>query len=102
MSVMTCHHNSAYYRTDETRDYYAYPKYSFRYRVYDEDTGDNKRQYEIRDGSMVKGYYRVNDPDGTVREVHYRSDNNDGFTSKVNTVSHRLKTPFFRSSVTHY
>lgn len=36
-------------------DYYAYPKYSFEYGVDDPHTGDHKKQWETRDGDVVKG-----------------------------------------------
>lgn len=36
-------------------DYYSYPKYNFDYGVKDHHTGDNKEQWEHRDGDHVKG-----------------------------------------------
>lgn len=38
-------------------DYYAYPKYKFNYGVKDPYTGDNKSQYEERDGDKVRGKF---------------------------------------------
>lgn len=35
--------------------YQAYPKYKFDYGVSDFKTGDNKNQWEVRDGDVVKG-----------------------------------------------
>ncbi|XP_066255164.1 cuticle protein 19-like [Euwallacea similis] len=64
------------------KDYYAYPKYKFAYGVDDPHTGDHKSQEEIRDGDVVKGYYTVADPDGTLRVVHYTADHN-GFNAIV-------------------
>lgn len=36
----------------------AYPKYAFNYAVRDPYTGDNKAQWEKRDGDVVKGNNR--------------------------------------------
>ncbi|KAJ8918352.1 hypothetical protein NQ315_008046 [Exocentrus adspersus] len=71
--------------TDELHnvDYYAHPKYEYSYGVSDPHTGDNKSQKEIRDGDVVKGYYSVADPDGTLRTVHYTSDKHNGFNAVV-------------------
>lgn len=33
----------------------AYPRYAFEYSVKDPHTGDNKAQWEKRDGDVVKG-----------------------------------------------
>lgn len=38
-------------------EYNAYPKYSFEYGVDDPHTGDHKKQWEFRDGDVVKGMY---------------------------------------------
>ncbi|XP_049866494.1 cuticle protein 8-like [Pectinophora gossypiella] len=59
-------------------DYYAYPKYAFEYKVEDKHTGDIKSQHETRDGDVVKGYYALHEPHGSVREVHYESDKKTG------------------------
>lgn len=40
----------------------AYPKYKFDYGVSDLKTGDNKSQWEIRDGDVVKGKYSSSRP----------------------------------------
>ncbi|CAG9858806.1 unnamed protein product [Phyllotreta striolata] len=64
-------------------DEYGYPKYKFSYGVNDPHTGDHKSQHEERDGDVVKGYYTVADPDGTLRTVHYTADDHNGFNAVV-------------------
>lgn len=62
---------------------YSYPQYSFGYDVQDAITGDNKNQYEVRDGDVVRGQYSLNDPDGTRRIVDYSADSLSGFNAIV-------------------
>ncbi|KAG8237008.1 hypothetical protein J437_LFUL017424 [Ladona fulva] len=64
-------------------DYYAYPKYKFGYGVKDPHTGDNKEQWEERDGDVVKGAYRLHEPDGTILIVEYTADKHSGFNAVV-------------------
>ncbi|KAL3283019.1 hypothetical protein HHI36_006176 [Cryptolaemus montrouzieri] len=64
-------------------DYYAPPKYSFKYGVQDYHTGDIKSQHETRDGDVVKGEYSVVEPDGSIRTVTYTSDKHSGFNAIV-------------------
>ncbi|CAH0557214.1 unnamed protein product [Brassicogethes aeneus] len=64
-------------------DYYAPPKYSFKYGVSDYHTGDIKSQHETRDGDVVKGQYSVVEPDGSVRTVEYTADEHNGFNAVV-------------------
>lgn len=64
-------------------DYYTYPKYKFEYGVKDYHTGDDKSQWEIRDGDFVKGEYRLADADGTHRIVKYRADDHNGYQAEV-------------------
>ncbi|XP_057666754.1 uncharacterized protein LOC130900265 [Diorhabda carinulata] len=64
-------------------DYYAHPKYSFKYGVNDYHTGDIKSQHESRDGDVVKGQYSLVEPDGSIRTVHYTADNHNGFNAVV-------------------
>lgn len=68
----------------------AYPKYKFSYGVNDPHTGDHKSQHEERDGDIVKGYYTVADPDGTLRKVHYTADDHNGFNAVVETSGHAV------------
>ncbi|CAH1982757.1 unnamed protein product [Acanthoscelides obtectus] len=69
-------------------DYYAHPKYEFKYGVQDGHTGDHKSQHEERDGDVVKGYYTVAEPDGTLRTVHYTADDHNGFNAVVEKHGH--------------
>ncbi|XP_023313030.1 larval cuticle protein A1A-like [Anoplophora glabripennis] len=71
-------------------DYYAHPKYEYKYGVSDPHTGDNKSQQESRDGDVVKGYYSVAEPDGTHRTVHYTSDKHSGFNAVVERTGHAV------------
>lgn len=64
-------------------DYYSHPKYEYKYGVDDPHTGDHKAQHEERDGDVVKGYYTVADPDGTLRTVRYTADSHNGFNAVV-------------------
>ncbi|KAG5872614.1 hypothetical protein JTB14_017130 [Gonioctena quinquepunctata] len=73
-ALKTAHH---------AEDYYAHPKYEFNYGVQDGHTGDYKSQHEQRDGDVVKGYYTVGEPDGTLRTVHYTADDHNGFNAVV-------------------
>ncbi|KAG5872289.1 hypothetical protein JTB14_037421 [Gonioctena quinquepunctata] len=76
--------NSAHH----AEDYYAHPKYEFNYGVQDGYTGDHKSQHEQRDGDVVKGYYTVGEPDGTLRTVHYTADDHNGFNAVVEKSGH--------------
>ncbi|XP_076271451.1 larval cuticle protein A3A-like [Rhynchophorus ferrugineus] len=67
-------------------DFYAHPRYTFNYGVADGFTGDSKTQTETRDGDVVKGSYSVAEPDGSVRVVHYTSDDVNGFNAVVKKI----------------
>ncbi|XP_043207156.1 cuticle protein 19-like [Amphibalanus amphitrite] len=60
-----------------------HPKYDFSYGVWDGYTGDHKSQVESRDGDVVRGQYRLVDPDGTERVVTYTADDYNGFQATV-------------------
>ena len=60
-----------------------HPKYDFSYGVSDGYTGDHKSQVESRDGDVVRGQYRLVDPDGTERVVTYTADDYSGFNAVV-------------------
>lgn len=46
--------------------------------------GDKKNsQYEVRDGDVVKGQYKLVDPDGSIRIVRYTADPRNGFNAVV-------------------
>ncbi|XP_017779379.1 PREDICTED: cuticle protein 18.6-like [Nicrophorus vespilloides] len=68
---------------DHHVDYYAPPKYVYKYGVNDYHTGDIKSQQESRDGDVVKGSYSVVEPDGTIRTVDYTADKHSGFNAVV-------------------
>ena len=63
------HDAHEYHHEDELVDYYAHPKYAYKYGVNDYHTGDIKSQHETRDGDVVKGSYTLVEPDGSVRTV---------------------------------
>ncbi|XP_058828210.1 cuticle protein 19-like [Topomyia yanbarensis] len=69
-------------------EHYAHPKYKFEYGVQDSHTGDNKDQWEHRDGDVVKGQYTLYEADGTKRIVEYSSDKHHGFQAHVKRVGH--------------
>ncbi|XP_061728566.1 histidine-rich glycoprotein-like [Cydia pomonella] len=71
-------------------DYYAYPKYEFEYKVDDPHTGDHKTQHEHRDGDVVKGFYSLHEPDGSIRHVHYHGDKHTGFHADVKHSTHHI------------
>jgi hypothetical protein len=77
------HHEAAYDHHDEVVDYYAPPKYAYKYGVNDYHTGDVKSQHETRDGDVVKGSYTLVEPDGSVRTVDYTADKHNGFNAVV-------------------
>lgn len=68
---------------EEHVDYYAHPKYAFKYGVHDYHTGDVKSQHETRDGDVVKGQYSLVEPDGSIRTVDYTADDKNGFQAVV-------------------
>ncbi|XP_062543980.1 cuticle protein 19-like isoform X2 [Armigeres subalbatus] len=62
----------------------GHPRYRFNYRVVSGKTGDNKGHWEHRNGDLVVGAYMLREPDGTHREVKYRSSRGIGFQAQVN------------------
>ncbi|XP_047020559.1 cuticle protein 7-like [Helicoverpa zea] len=81
------HHEPVHHGHDH-HDYYTHPKYEFEYKVEDSHTGDHKSQHEHRDGDVVKGHYSLHQPDGSVRDVHYHSDDHTGFHADVKYSTH--------------
>ncbi|CAG9784937.1 unnamed protein product [Diatraea saccharalis] len=79
------HYEQSHKEESYHEDYYAYPKYAFEYSVEDHHTGDHKTQHEIRDGDVVKGFYSLYEPDGSIRSVEYASDKKSGFIANVKT-----------------
>ncbi|KAI8429086.1 hypothetical protein MSG28_007646 [Choristoneura fumiferana] len=47
-------------------------------------------QHEQRDGDVVKGFYSLHEPDGSVRDVHYHSDKKTGFHAEVKHSTHHV------------
>ncbi|XP_021917288.1 cuticle protein 19-like isoform X2 [Zootermopsis nevadensis] len=68
--------------------HYEPARYEFKYGVKDEHTHDIKEQYEKRDGDKVEGYYKLVEPDGTVRTVKYTADKHTGFIAQVEKSGH--------------
>ncbi|XP_069705109.1 cuticle protein 7-like [Periplaneta americana] len=64
-------------------EHHAPAHYEFKYGVRDEHTHDIKEQAEKRDGDKVSGYYKLVEPDGTTRTVHYTADKHTGFHAQV-------------------
>ncbi|XP_026485934.1 cuticle protein 7-like [Vanessa tameamea] len=67
---------------------YSHPRYQFNYGVTDGHTGDQKSQWESRDGDVVKGQYSLVEPDGTIRTVNYSADDHNGFNAVVSRQGH--------------
>ncbi|XP_030387367.1 adult-specific cuticular protein ACP-20 [Scaptodrosophila lebanonensis] len=67
---------------------YHHPKYHFDYGVKDLHTGDQKSQWESRDGDKVKGSYSLKESDGTTRVVEYTADDHNGFNAVVKKLGH--------------
>ncbi|XP_034835427.1 cuticle protein-like [Maniola hyperantus] len=81
-------------------DYYAYPSYAFQYAVRDPHTGDNKAQWEKRDGDVVTGAYSLVEPDGSLRVVEYRADDKSGFNAVVKRIGpnlHPVSAPIYKA-----
>ncbi|CAG9114427.1 unnamed protein product [Plutella xylostella] len=62
------------------------PSYGYNYEVNDPSTGDNKAQWETRDGDVVKGAYSLVEPDGSIRLVEYTADPLRGFNAVVKRI----------------
>ncbi|KAI9581426.1 larval cuticle protein A2B-like [Glossina fuscipes] len=82
------HHDYKPYHVDVEHDYYSHPKYEFEYGVKDLKTGDIKKQWETRDGDLVKGTYSLKEADGTTRVVDYKADKHHGFNAVVKQLGH--------------
>ncbi|KAL9699924.1 hypothetical protein quinque_003365 [Culex quinquefasciatus] len=63
-----------------------YPNYKYEYGVKDYLTGDQKSQWETREGDVVRGEYTLLQPDGTHRVVRYTADDKNGFEAEVKNV----------------
>ncbi|XP_065161846.1 adult-specific cuticular protein ACP-20-like [Atheta coriaria] len=65
-----------------------HPKYEYKYGVEDHHTHDMKSAEEERDGEVVKGWYKLEQPDGRTRIVHYTADKHNGFNADVKYSGH--------------
>ncbi|CAH0558821.1 unnamed protein product [Brassicogethes aeneus] len=70
-------------KTVVQEEYDPNPQYSYGYDVQDSLTGDNKNQYENRQGDVVQGSYSLVDADGLRRTVDYTADPINGFNAVV-------------------
>ncbi|XP_065163190.1 uncharacterized protein [Atheta coriaria] len=82
------HYADYYGHHDDHHDYYAHPQYAYKYGVEDPHTHDIKSQEEHRDGDVVKGHYKLVQPDGRIRIVHYTADDHNGFNADVQYSGH--------------
>ncbi|PSN33410.1 hypothetical protein C0J52_15261 [Blattella germanica] len=96
-SLPETEHHHQYEETEqhnqlEAEEHYpdAHPHYEFNYEVKDEHTHDIKEQHEKRDGDKVEGYYKLVEPDGTTRTVHYTADKHTGFHAQVEKSGHAI------------
>ncbi|KAJ9583208.1 hypothetical protein L9F63_022455, partial [Diploptera punctata] len=86
------HHLQEVHEVEE--HHHAHPKYEFKYGVKDTHTHDIKEQAEKRDGHKVEGYYKLVEPDGTTRTVHYTADKHTGFHAQVEKSGHAVHPLF--------
>ncbi|XP_055619480.1 zinc transporter SLC39A7-like [Toxorhynchites rutilus septentrionalis] len=78
------HHHHHHRHNHHSNHHYHYrPKYRYEYGVKDDETGDHKSHWELRDGNAVHGEYHMDEADGTFRQVWYKSDKNKGFMVHV-------------------
>lgn len=80
------------------------PSYAFNYAVNDPSTGDNKAQWEARDGDVVRGAYTLVEPDGNIRLVEYTADSLHGFNAVVKRTGpnvHSVALPVAAAVVDH-
>ncbi|XP_065161829.1 cuticle protein 19-like [Atheta coriaria] len=92
------HHASSYAsfnnhveHSDQLGDHHEphhHPKYEYKYGVEDHHTHDIKSAEEERDGDVVKGWYKLEQPDGRTRIVHYTADKHNGFNADVKYSGH--------------
>ncbi|XP_071455824.1 uncharacterized protein [Hetaerina americana] len=79
----------------------AHPKYNFDYGVSDQKTGDNKNQWETRDGDVVKGSYSLHEADGTIRVVEYTADKHNGFNAVVKRQGKAVHPQLYQAATHH-
>ncbi|XP_063601423.1 cuticle protein 7-like [Penaeus indicus] len=59
-------------------------KYDFQWAVKHDDSGNDFRHQEARDGEDTQGSYYVQLPDGRLQTVRYIVDGHDGYVADVN------------------
>ncbi|XP_065171717.1 adult-specific cuticular protein ACP-20-like [Atheta coriaria] len=89
-------HYAKYYHHDDHEDYHHHPEYVFKYGVEDPHTHDIKSQEEHRDGDVVKGHYKLVQPDGRIRIVHYTADDHNGFNADVQYSGHAEHPTYYK------
>ncbi|XP_065171714.1 adult-specific cuticular protein ACP-20-like [Atheta coriaria] len=90
-------YNGGYYdHHDDHYDGYHYPQYAYKYGVEDPHTHDIKSQEEHRDGDVVKGHYKLVQPDGRTRIVHYTADKHNGFNADVQYLGHAAHPSYYK------
>lgn len=55
----------------------------------------------MRKGDKTKGHYKVVEPDGSVREVHYTSDKHNGFNAVVKKHGHNVHPIHYKKHHKH-
>ncbi|XP_017156759.1 adult-specific cuticular protein ACP-20 [Drosophila miranda] len=85
----------------EKHEPHHYPKYQFDYGVKDAHTGDQKSQWETRDGDKVKGSYSLKEADGTTRVVEYTADDHNGFNAVVKKLGHAHHPQVYQKGYGH-
>ncbi|XP_045468228.1 uncharacterized protein LOC123676393 [Harmonia axyridis] len=76
--------------------------YKFEYGVSDPHTGDHKSQWEIRENGVVRGEYRLLEPDGTTRIVQYTADDHHGFRATVKKIGHAVHPESIQHATTSH
>ncbi|GBP55705.1 Cuticle protein 19 [Eumeta japonica] len=84
---------AAAYAAHAPVELYAPPRYAFNYRVADGHTGDQKGQWEAREGDLVRGRYSLAEPDGTLLTVDYAADDQSGFNAVISKQGRSAHAP---------
>ncbi|KAJ9583209.1 hypothetical protein L9F63_022456, partial [Diploptera punctata] len=68
--------------------------------IYEEHKEIEVHHYaEKRDGDKVEGYYKLVEPDGTTRTVHYTADKHTGFHAQVTKSGHAVHPTYEKKIV---
>ena len=95
------HHSGESHGIEDSHDYHHHPAYKYEYGVKDPKTGDQKSQWEHRDGDVVKGEYTLDEADGTKRVVKYSSDDKSGFHAHVERIGHAHHPDVYKNENGH-